>query len=675
MPVTEPPSTVAIEVTEDSGDIIEVIGVRTAETLKIDRRTFQVRETPHSVQKNAIQLLRGLPAVTVTPDDRILVLGAGLTRIYVDGRPYLGDAAQYLRTVHGSDIERIEVVTNPSAQFSSEGGGGIINLVLRKTRVEGLSGNASLEESSYGYALGDTTLNYKRGPWTYQLKAGGNIGNMARRTYRRQRSVVRQDSDAPTVSREAGLFTYDGTVGRLSGKATYKLDARTSVSAQLGGGGGHDIVTDKVKYLAVTPDFSPFSEHRRLGSVASFVTGELNLDHTGAREGEALNATVQFYTNPGVHDVTNARFSDDRRYRIDLRKPSTSIDMQIDWKHPLAARQILSAGSAWHVDDTTQHYRFASNDNGGSFGSDVDDVYDARSSTFSAYASFQQTQGPLTLAPGLRAEANQRRISSPGADDVRLNRANIFPSFHANYKVDRQLQFGASFSKRIDRVPLEYLRPFGTVEDAYNVFEGNPHLKDQSTDAYEASAQFRPGKVELGATVYLRQTRRLWSRSYEVNPAGANVYSYVNSGSRWNSGAQFDATAPILPEINASASVNLFNERAPVEMSDSQAMQRTFRYSMNGTFEWNGKDRGSVPGNVAQLQWSYNSPSREYQIRKESWFDLTASYTHNLDRTLSLSGTFRYSGLVGQRLISASVEEISSRRRTPDIQLKLQKTR
>ena len=84
----------------------------------------------------------------------------------------------------------------------------------------------------------------------------------------------------------------------------------------------------------MTPDFSPFSEHRRLSSVASFVTGELNLDHAGAREGEALNAAVQFYTNPGVHDVTNARFSDGRRYRIDLQKPSTSIDMQIDWKHP-----------------------------------------------------------------------------------------------------------------------------------------------------------------------------------------------------------------------------------------------------------------------------------------------------------------------------------------------------
>ena len=482
------------------------------------------------------------------------------------------------------------------------------------------------------------------------------------------------DSGAPTVNRQTGRFTYDGTVGRLSGKASYKLDSKTSISAQLGGGGGHDIVTDKVNYLAVTPDFSPFSEHRRLSSVASFVTGELNLDHAGAREGEALNAAVQFYTNPGVHDVTNARFSDGRRYRIDLQKPSTSIDMQIDWKHPMAPGQILSMGSAWHLDDTTQHYRFISNDSTGSFGSDMNDAYDARSGTFSAYASFQQTFGSLTIAPGLRGEANRRRISSHGADDIRINRANFFPSFHASYKLNKQLQFGASFSKRIDRVPLEYLRPYGTVEDAYTLFEGNPHLKDQSTNAYEASVQFRPGKVEAGATVYLRETRQLWSKNYLVNAAGTSVYNYVNSGNSWNSGAQFDLSFPIVPRLKASTSANLFNERTPIDTTDGRGTQRTFRYSTNATFEWNGKDRGSVPGDVAQLQWSYNSPSREYQIRKSSWFDLSASYTHSLDRTLSLSGTFRYSGRTNQRLIAPSVEEISSRQRTPEVQLKLQKT-
>ncbi|MCT2400293.1 TonB-dependent receptor [Novosphingobium mangrovi (ex Huang et al. 2023)] len=673
MPAADQPSTVQAAPAEASSDVIEVIGKRTDNTIEIDRRTYQVRETAHSAQKDALQLLRGLPAVTVTPDDRILVLGGGMTRLYIDGRPYLGNVSQYLRTLHGSDIERIEVVTNPSAQFSSEGAGGVINLFLRKTLDEGLSGDASLEESSYGFGLVDTTLNYKHGDWTYQLKGGGNVGTMARRSYHVRRSVQSQDSAEPTVNRENGAYRYDGTVGRLSLKATYELDSKTSLSGQIGGGGGHDIVTNKVDYTAVTPDFQPFFEHRRLSSHASYVTGQFNLDHRGSRDGETLSASVQFYTNPQVHDVTKARFSNDRRYLIDLRKPSHSIDTKLDWKHPMATGQMLSLGGSWHVDGTSQDYQFTSNDSA-SLGEDTTDAYDARSSTLAIYTSLQQTFGALTLAPGLRGEANSRRISSPGMEDVHLDRAQLFPSFHASYKASKTLQIGASYSKRIERVPLEYLRPYGSVEGAYTLFEGNPGLKDQSTDAYELSVQFHPGKIEASATVYLRETSRLWSKSYSVNAAGTSVYTYVNAGSSWKRGAQFDLGMPVLSRLKARASVSLFDEQSPVDTYEGSDLQRNFRYSTNGTLEWNGKERDNAPGDVAQVQWSYNSPSREYQIRKSSWFDLSASYTHSFDRTLSLTGTFRYAGRSRQRLIAPSVEEMSSRQRTPEFQLKLHKT-
>lgn len=673
MPAVDPPSTLQAPPVADSSDVIEVIGKRADTTLEIDRRTFQIRETTHSAQKEAIQLLRGLPAVTVTPDDRILILGSGISRLYVDGRPYLGDVSQYLRTLHGSDIERIEVITNPSAQFSSEGAGGVINLVLRKTQDEGLSGNASLEETSYGFGLVDTTLNYKHGDWTYQLKASGNLGPMTRRSYRKTRSVTGQDGASPTINREDGGYAYDGTDGRLTGKATYKLDSRTSLSAQLTGGGGRDIATSKIDYTAVTSDFTPFSEHRRLDSRASFLTGEINLDHQGEKDGEALNASVQFYANPKVHDVTSARYDDGRHYRIDLRKPTHSIDVKLDWKQPVASGQLLSLGSSWSVDGTSQDYAFSSNDSA-SLGTDTSDSYSARSSTLAAYGSFQQTLGALTLAPGLRGEANTRRISSPGLQDVALDRARLFPSFHASLKANKRLQFAASYSKRIDRVPLEYLRPYTSVEEVYTAFEGNPALKDQSTDSYELSARFHPGRIEASATLYMRHTRRLWSRSYAVNAAGTSVYTYVNSGSSWNSGGQFDLGLPLLKRVKAQASVNLFDARTPVDTDEGSNTLHTFRYTTNGTLEWTGKDRGSTPGDIAQVQWSYNSASREYQIRKSAWYDLTVSFTHSFDRTLSLSGTFRYAGPVRQRLLAPSVGEVTSRQRTPEFRLKLHKT-
>lgn len=672
MQTADQPNVVQVVTADSSSDVIEVIGERTDNTLEIDRRTYQVRETSQSVQKNVLQLLRGLPAVTVTPDDRLLVLGAGVTQIYVDGRPFLGDLGQFLRSLHGSDIERIEVITNPSAQFSSAGAGGVINLILRKTKDEGLSGNASYETSSWGFGLVDTTLNYKAADWAYQLKASGNVGRMLRRTLHETRSVQSDEGALATVNQEDGLATYDGTDGRVTAKVTYDLDTRTSLSAQVRGGGGHDIMINELEFTAVTPDFEPFSQYTRLDSYGAFIEGQLSFAHTGVTKGEAVNASVQFFKSTQLHDVTQARYSDGRWYEIDLKHPSYSVDAKLDWKHPLAPGQILSTGASWHVDGISQDYSFTSNDST-SLGEDTNDAYDARSSTLAAYATFQQTLGELTLAPGLRGEANMRRIESLGEDALRLNRAKFFPSFHASYKVGKGLQIQASYSKRIDRVPLEYLSSFGTVKDAYTVFEGNPELKDESIDSYEIGIQFHPGKLQASATLYLRQTSQLWNESYSVNSAGTSVYTYVNAGNSTSAGGQFDLGLPLLKRLKAHASANLFDERSPVDIEDGTSMLHTLRYSTNGTLEWSAKDRGVIPGDVLQVQWSWNSAAREFQIRKNPWFDTSVAYTHNFSKSMSITGTFQYTGAIRQRLVAPLVEEVTSRRRTPQFQLKLYK--
>ncbi|MBT0668112.1 TonB-dependent receptor [Novosphingobium profundi] len=673
MPAADQPNTVQVAPTDTASDVIEVIGKRADNTLDIDRRTYEVRETPQAVQKNTLQLLRGLPAVTVTPDDSLLVLGAGVTTIYVDGRPFLGDMRQFLRSLHGSDIARIEVITNPSAQFSSEGAGGVINLILRKTQEEGLSGNASYEVSSWGFGLLDTTLNYRQGDWTYQLKASGNVGRMLRRSLHETRSVQTEADAPPTINREDGLATYDGTDGRVTAKMTYDLDAQTSLSGQVRGGGGHDVTVNTLDFIAVTPDFGPFGQHTRLDSYGTFVDGQLSLAHVGTTKGEALNASVQFFKSTQLHDVTRSRYSDGRWYTIDLDHPGYSIDAKLDWKHPMASGQVLSTGASWHVDGISQDYAFTSND-AASLGEDTRDAYEARSSTVATYATFQQNLGRLTLAPGLRAESNMRRISSLRVATLRLDRTKLFPSFHASYNATKTLKLEASYSKRIERVPLDYLASYGAVKDANTIFQGNPELKDQSIGSYELGVQFRPGKIEASATLYLRQTGQLWNESYSVNSAGTSVYTYINSGSRTSAGGQLDLALPLLNGFRINASANLFDERAPVDAEDGARELHTLRYSTNGTLEWTAKDRGSIPGDVAQFQWSWNSAAREYQIRKDAWYDASIAYTHNVSKTLSITGTFRYSGASRQRLVTPLVEEATTRRRTPQFQIKLYKT-
>jgi outer membrane receptor for ferrienterochelin and colicin len=206
------------------------------------------------------------------------------------------------------------------------------------------------------------------------------------------------------------------------------------------------------------------------------------------------------------------------------------------------------------------------------------------------------------------------------------------------------------------------------------IFQGNPGLKDQSTDAYEINLHYRAGKMDAGVILYDRETRELWSKSYFVNRAGVSVHTLVNAGRSRDSGAEFDLSAPIVRRVKANVSINLFDQRSPIDTVVGRQTQETLRYTTNGTLEWDAPDRGKVPGDVAQLQWTYYGPSREFQFHDFAWNDVSLSYTHSFSRTLSLSGTFHYRGRNRHWLLAPLVQEDYADRRPPDFKLKLLKT-
>ena len=99
-----------------------------------------------------------------------------------------------------------------------------------------------------------------------------------------------------------------------------------------------------------------------------------------------------------------------------------------------------------------------------------------------------------------------------------------------------------------------------------------------------------------------------------------------------------------------------------------------FRYTTNTTFEWDGPDHGKRPGDVAQLQWQYSSPSSQFQFRDYAWNWLSASYTHSFSRTVSLTGTMTYQAPNRHRLLAPLVQEFYSERSPAVFKLKLLKT-
>ena len=135
----------------------------------IDRDTYVVRDTAEARTSNALDLLARIPAVTVQPDNSIRLLGS-TPNILIDGRP--SPNPNILRDLQGSEIARIEVVSNPSAQFSASGTGGIINIITRRNALNGLRGSLTASASRYGGRELRAAPSWTHGDWTVT----GNLG-------------------------------------------------------------------------------------------------------------------------------------------------------------------------------------------------------------------------------------------------------------------------------------------------------------------------------------------------------------------------------------------------------------------------------------------------------------------------------------------------------------------
>ena len=666
------PAVVAPAETPGQADVIEVVGTRSDQALKIDRRTYRVQQNPHTAQKDSIQLLRGLPAVTVTPDDTIMLLGARNVSIYIDGRPYQGDATQYLRTLHGTDIERIEVITNPSAQYSPLGTGGIINFVLRKKQEDGVSGNASSEVTSLGRGNFDSRLKSRHGKWTYELGAGGRIGTQSRSHYRKLRSVEAAPGEEPTVNTEEGGGPTRGTEGQADAKITYELDPKTSISGSVLAAAARDFSIDHAEFIGLTPDFESFSERQRFTTTLKYLISEVTFDHKGSKDGETLGGSLRLVSNP-QRELNAAEFSDGGALSVGKNKHFLVATGQVDWQHPMGKGQILSVGGTWNRTRMEERYRFMSAGSDGVLGTDAADQFTGVDDNLAAYVTFQQPVGGWTLMPGVRVERDSRRIASRGHADVRIERTDLFPTLHIDRSLGKTVKLTLSYSKRIDRPQLNDLRPYAIVQDVLTKKLGNPHLRDQSTDSYEVNLHYHRKTVDAGVILYDRVTNGLWSSDYTVVD-GVNVVTLVNAGRSRDRGAEIDISTPLINRVKLNASVNLFDQRVPIRLADGPASDERFRYTTNATLEWDGPDRGKTPGDIAQLQWIFYSPSRLYQISYPAshWFSL--SYTHSFSHTVSLTGTAEYLTANRHRLIAPLVQESFVQRSPAQFKLKLLKT-
>lgn len=478
----------------------------------IDRKTYSVANDLQAQTGSIADALRNVPSVEVDVQGNVSLRGDQSVTILIDGRPsgmLKGDGrGDALLTMPADQIDRVEVMTNPSAAFTPEGSGGIINLITKKNRKPGTSGNVRANIGTDGAYSGGVSGAYN----SEKLTVSGDASirhneNDSASTTERQRLVGDEWLQSRTAA--SGQSERDGANARAT--VEYNLDAKSEL-------------TGEVRYrdmgmssTGVEVRSGDDGAYRRVGEQAFDRSGtELSAGYRRSFSGTDHEFTVDLSRewNKGERTSRFARTDQVPDAPDEFEDIANQTDMietnfKAEYKRPLPDEAKMVVGYEYELDENDYDNRGA---RGPTEGSTVIDpaltnrfLYDQQ--VQSLYGTYERPFGDLTVQAGLRLEqvdvdTNQVTSGIVASNDY----FRAYPSLHLGYELDDNNTIRASYSHRVRRPRPEDLNPYRIYIDPFNYREGNPNLEPQETHSWELGWEYRKGQTFYNATAFYRKS-------------------------------------------------------------------------------------------------------------------------------------------------------------------------
>jgi outer membrane receptor protein involved in Fe transport len=537
----------------------------------IDRRSYGVANDLAATTGSISDALKNIPSVEVDISGNVSLRGDPNVTIMIDGKPstlFKGPgAAQALQALPADQIERVEVITNPSAQFSPEGSAGIINLITKQSRRAGKSGSVRANLGTAGRRNFGAGVAYNAEKLTLSADAAWR--------HDPQRSTdddVRITTD-PVSARRTTFTNFASNIGpleittlrlgvdddldkatRLSGEARYNNFAfhpadPQHIRAVDDSGAVVESLEHISRYRQDRANTSGGANYRHTFAGDDHVlTANLNLEHTAeAYDQSYRDATLA----PVVQDVFGSRR---RRNSLD------QTEVKADYNRPMPTAGRLKVGYDYRLEDNDYATSGLRGPTAASVGPDLTQTnhYHYRLSLNAAYATYEQPFGDWTVLGGLRLE--DARLDLDQLDTRQFNRqayTRVYPSLHLADKLSDSQQLILSYSERILRPnPLD-LNAFRFVATT-TAREGNPDLKPQITHSFEAGWQLKDAGTFYLATLYYRQNSRGVTEVVSELPGDILLTSKANLSQSRNAGVELVANGKLTRTLSYNASTNVY---------------------------------------------------------------------------------------------------------------------
>ncbi|SDL59558.1 TonB-dependent receptor domain-containing protein [Siphonobacter aquaeclarae] len=471
---------------------------------QIDKTVVNVENSIVAAGNSALEVLERSPGVTVDKDGNISLKGKSQVRVMIDGKPtYLSneDLANLLKNMQANQLEKIEIMTNPSAKYDAAGNAGIINIRTKKNQNMGLNGSVSVG-AGYGKnpkGNGSLNLNFRQNKWNvYTNYSYGNRKNwreqaITRKFFENGATTAFFDQYATNISRN---FNHSLKLG-----ADYFVSKKTTLGVILNGNLGEwnnlgDNNTNIYKGMTTL--------EKRTQTLQDFtntwknLTANFNVKHTIDSTGKEITADLDYarYDNRTDQRYNIATYDPKGTIiegpRLDLGNTKGIVDIytaKVDYTHPLSKTVKLEMGAKTAYVTTGNDMRFSIRQG------EVTTPDPGRTNEFvykeninALYLNFSKQFKKTGVQLGLRGEQTIMRGDQVTSDSsFRRDYLNLFPSVFIRHELNKKNSVGFSYSYRIDRPNYQDLNPFLFFLDPYTFNLGNPYLRPQFTHSLEAN--------------------------------------------------------------------------------------------------------------------------------------------------------------------------------------------
>lgn len=641
--------TVKLTLDGETLDEVTVRAERSQTEFKLDKRVFNVGQDLSRSGASALEVLDNVPSVAVSIEGEISLRGNAGVQILINGKPsVLSDGGNALGSITADMIEKVEVITNPSAKYDAEGSTGIVNIVLKKEEKKGINGSVSLNTGvpnnhSFGFSLNRRTEKFNL---FTQIGAGYRTYPNKSRSLNENKISGSSVESVGTGDKNENFYNLilgtdyhinKNNVITLSGNYALELEKENSSTkfsqysspSSLENQWDRNEITEatnpKYQYeLQYKSDFEDHKDHSLLISATGRFFGK---DQTSDYDNVVTTGNLSTSEQEVRTDFKNVEFA----YKLDYTKPFSEVF-------------TLETGAQYLINDVGNDYG-------------VRDLIDsewiqnvAQTNDFKynqkvlgTYVTAAYEGDKWGLKGGLRLENTDLSTFLVNTNKTgSQNYSNLFPSIHTSYKVTEALSFQAGYSKRIYRPRMWHLNPFFNIRNTFNVYTGNPDLQPEFTDSYEVNGIYVAKKFSFNFGVYHRYTTDAVERitTFENN---ISTTLPLNIGTNKTYGYEMSGKFTANKKLSFTGDFNYNYEDRSIDFNED-----VFDFTAD---RWTGRLRAKMklPSDIdMEVTGSYRSRTKNFQ-------SIYFGYT-----TVDLG--MRKKLMKGQTILSLSVRDLFASR-------------